>query len=235
LVFDDFQAFYDACRKAMAQGAERGEIEIYTGPSVGWMRPGMMNFNNTRLVFDATSSQSVTEAEIRARAEVFRFFDLYSRDIPAFKDAYVQDSGPSLGTRESRRIIGEYVLTIEDITEGRRFDDAIALGGGIVDFHRVDTNGHSALEFVRPSDIPYRTLLPQKVDNLLVAGRCHSTTQMGAAVTRMGVTCMLMGEAAGRAATLALAGGCAPRDIDVGQLRAVLLENGAVLHNAAAV
>jgi hypothetical protein len=235
LVFDDFQAFYDACRKAMAQGAERGEIGIYTGPSVGWMRPGMMNFNNTRLVFDATSSQSVTEAEIRARGEVFRFFDVYRKHIGAFKDAYVQDSGPSLGTRESRRIIGEYVLTIEDIVEGRHFDDAIALGGGIVDFHNVDKNGHSALQFVRPSDIPYRTLLPQKVDNLLVAGRCHSTTQMGAAVTRMGVTCMLMGEAAGRAAALALDSGCAPRDVDFGRLRGVLLENGAILHNPAAV
>ena len=76
---------------------------------------------------------------------------------------------------------------------------------------------------------PYRTLLPQKVDNLLVAGRCHSVTQMGAAVTRMGVTAMLMGEAAGRAAVLALNGGCAPRDVDVKQLRTLLLGNGAVL------
>ena len=229
LVFDEFQAFYDACRKAMAQAAENGEIELYTGPSVGWMRPGLMNFNNTRLVFDATSVQSVTDAEIRARAEVFRFFDVYRKYVPAFKDAWVQESGPFLGARESRRIIGDYTLTIEDIVEGRRFDDAIALGGGIVDFHRVDKNGHSALQFVRPSDIPYRTLLPQKVDNLLVAGRCHSTTQMGAAVTRMGVTCMLMGEAAGRAAALALDAGCAPRDVDVGKLRGVLLANGAIL------
>ena len=229
LVFDDFQAFYDACRKTMAQAAESGEIDLYAGPSIGWMRPGMMNFNNTRLVYDATSAESATAAEISARKEVFRFFEVYKRHIGAFKDAYVQDSGPYLGTRESRRIIGAYVLTLDDIVDGKRFDDAIALGGGIVDFHRVDKSGHSALRFVEPSDIPYRTLLPQKVDNLLVAGRCHSVTQMGAAVTRMAVTAMLMGEAAGRAAALALNGGCAPRDVDVEQLRALLLKNGAIL------
>ncbi|MCX6033063.1 MAG: FAD-dependent oxidoreductase [Chloroflexi bacterium] len=231
LVFDDFQAFYDACRKAMAQAADCGEIGIYAGPSVGWVRPGMMNFNNTRLVFDATSAESVTEAEIRGREDVFRFFEVYKKYIGAFKDAYILDSGPYLGTRESRRIIGEYVLTLDDIVEGRRFDDAIALAGGIVDFHRLDKSGHSALQFVKPSDIPYRTLLPQKVDNLLVAGRCHSVTQMAAAVTRMGVTAMLMGEAAGRAAVLALNGGCTPSDVDVEQLRALLLKNEAILND----
>ena len=231
LDFDDFQAFYDACRAAMAQAAERGEIGLYTGPSVGWVRPGMMNFNNTRLVFDATSAESVTEAEIRGREDVFRFFEVYKKHIGAFRNAYIFDSGPYLGTRESRRIIGQYVLTLEDIVEGRRFDDAIALSGGIVDFHRLDKNGHSALQFVEPSDIPYRTLLPQKVDNLLIAGRCHSVTQMGAAVTRMGVTAMLMGEAAGRAATLAVSSRCTPRDVDVEQLRSLLLKNGAILND----
>jgi hypothetical protein len=231
LEFDDFQAFYDACRAAMARAADYGEIGAYTGPSVGWMRPGMINFNNTRLVFDATSAESTTEAEIRARGDVFRFFEAYKKHVGAFKNAYVLDSGPYLGTRESRRIIGEYVLTLDDIVEGRRFDDAIALGGGIVDFHRLDQSGHSELRFVKPNDIPYRTLLPQKVDNLLVAGRCHSVTQTGAAVTRMGVTAMLMGEAAGSAAALALNRGCAPRDVDVEQLRALLLKNGAILND----
>jgi hypothetical protein len=229
LEFKDFQAFYDECRTAMAKAAERGEIGLYTGPSVGWIRPGMANFNNTRLVFDATSAESVTEAEIRAREEVFRFFETYKRSIEAFKDAYVLDSGPWLGTRESRRIVGEYVLTLDDIVEGKRFDDAIALGGGIVDFHRVDENGHSKLQFVRPHGIPYRTLLPRIVDNLLVAGRCHSVSQMGAAVTRMGVTAMMMGEAAGRAAAIALSAGCMPREVDVGRLKTILLENGAIL------
>lgn len=231
LELDDFQAFYDDCRAAMAQASARGEIRLYTGPSIGWMRPGIMNFNNTRLVFDATCAESVTEAEVRAREDVFRFFEAYKKRIPAFKNAYILDTGPYLGTRESRRIVGEYVLTLEDIMENKHFDDAIALGGGIVDFHRLDKNGHSELCFIEPNDIPYRTLLPQKVDNLLVAGRCHSVTQMGAAVTRMGVTAMLMGEAAGRAAVLALGAQSAPRDVDVERLRTVLIENGAVLRS----
>ena len=231
LEFDDFQSFYEECRAAMARAAECGEIDTYGGPAVGWIRPGMINFNNTRLVYDATSAESVTDAEIRAREQVFAFFDAYKKNIDAFKNAYVLDSGPYLGARESRRIIGEYVLTLDDIVEDRHFDDAIALGGGFVDFHRVEKDGHSGLQAVKPNDIPYRTLLPQKVDNLLVAGRCHSATQMAAAVTRMGVTAMLMGEAAGDAAVLALKGGCAPRDVDVQQLRTLLRKNGAILHD----
>ena len=82
---------------------------------------------------------------------MFRFFDVYKKHIGAFKNAYILDSGPYLGARESRRIIGEYVLTLDDIVEGRRFDDAIALGGGIVDFHRVEKSGHSALQY-RPAE-----------------------------------------------------------------------------------
>lgn len=234
LAFDDFQAFYDACRGAMARAADDREIERYTGPSIGWVRPGMMNFNNTRLVFDATSAESLTEAEIRGRGEVFRCFEAYRKRLEAFRDAYVLDSGPYLGTRESRRIVGEYILTLDDILEGRRFDDGIGLAGGIVDFHRRDRSGHSALQFVKPSDIPYRTLLPKNVQNLLVAGRCHSVDQAGAAVTRMGVTCMVMGEAAGRAAALSLRSRCAPREVDVGTLRSVLLENGAILDDPSA-
>lgn len=231
LEFDDFQTFYNECRAAMAKAAECGEIDIYTGPSVGIVQPGICNFNNTRLVYDATSTESVTEAEIHARKDVFRFFEVYKKYISAFKNAYLLDSGPYLGTRESRRIIGEYILTLDDIVEGKRFDDAIALGGGIVDFHSLKKSGHSALQFLKPNDIPYRTLLPLKVDNLLVAGRCHSVTQMGAAVTRMGVTAMLMGEAAGLAAVLAINGRCTPRDVDVERLRNFLLKNGAILNN----
>ncbi len=228
--FDDFQALYDACRAAMASAAEAGEIDRYCGPSIGWVHSGLLNFNNTRVVYDATSAESITDAEMRARADVFRFLEVYKKYVgKPFKNAYLMDSGPCLGARESRRIVGEYVLTLEDILECRHFEDAIGLGGGIVDFHRVSSNGHSSLRFVKPHGIPYRTLLPKGVDNLLVAGRCHSVTQMGAAVTRMAATAMLMGEAAGRAAVLAINGRSVPRDVDVQTLREVLLKNGAIL------
>jgi len=230
LAFDDFQTFYNQCRKAMAKAAAAGEIGHYTGPSVGWMRPGILNFNNTRLIYDATDAESVTGAEICARADVFRFFEIYQKYVgKPFENAYVLDSGPCLGARESRRILGEYVLTLEDIVESREFEDAIGLGGGIVDFHNVSEKGHSSLRFVKPHGIPYRTLLPQNVENLLVAGRCHSVTQMGAAVTRMAITAMLMGEAAGWGAALALKEGCAPRDVDVGTLRGALHKNNGIL------
>lgn len=229
LEFDDFQAFYNECRAVMAKAAQYGEIDMYTGPSVGIVRPGMCNFNNTRLIYDATSPESATIAEISARKQVFRFFEVYKKQIAAFRNAYVLDSGPYLGTRESRRIIGEYVLTLDDMIEGKSFEDTIALAGGIVDFHNPKKHGHSKLKFLKPNEIPYRTLLPLKVDNLLVAGRCHSVTQMGVAVTRMGTTAMLMGEAAGTAAALAVKNGCKPRELDVKQLRATLLENGAIL------
>ena len=117
---------------------------------------------------------------------------------------------PWIGVRESRRIIGQHVLNEDDLMKGHRFDDAIATGCWYLDLHPNKTVVGSANDFdpkkvqPEPYDIPYRSIVPQKVENLLVAGRCHSATRGAHASTRVTVTAMAMGEAAGCAAAMAL-------------------------------
>lgn len=131
-----------------------------------------------------------------------------------FLEAY-----PWIGVRESRRIIGQYVLNEDDLMKGNRFDDAIATGCWYLDLHPNKTTIGSANDFApekvqpAPYDIPYRSLLPQKIENLLVAGRCHSTTRGAHASTRVIATAMAMGEAAGVAAAMAVKSGASVQGI----------------------
>jgi hypothetical protein len=112
--------------------------------------------------------------------------------------------------RESRRLIGQHILNEKEIMQGRRFNDAIATGCWYLDLHPNKTVVGSANDFnpekVQPGpyDIPYRSLVPQQIENLLVAGRCHSATRGAHASTRVTVTAMALGEAAGCAAAMSL-------------------------------
>lgn len=119
--------------------------------------------------------------------------------------------------RETRRIVGRYVLTEADIRAGRRFDDAVATGCWYLDLHpnevTVGTANKEPGFQPSPYDIPYGSLLAQKVSNLLVAGRCHSAKREAASSTRVTVTAMAMGQAAGTAAALAAARGVSPQEL----------------------
>jgi hypothetical protein len=134
--------------------------------------------------------------------------------------------------RESRWLVGGYVLTEDDLMTSKRFDDAVATGYWYLDLHPNKTTVGSANDFqpekVQPApyDIPYRSLLPRKVSNLLVAGRCHSATRGAHASTRVTATAMAMGEAAGLAAALAAAGGVGPHEVAADKLRDALRRQG---------
>lgn len=120
------------------------------------------------------------------------------------------DAYPWIGVRESRRILGQHILSEDDLMKARRFDDAIATGCWYLDLHPNKTTLDGANDFdpkkvqPEPYDIPYRSLVPQKLSNLLVAGRCHSATRGAHASTRVTATAMAMGEAAGLAAAMSL-------------------------------
>lgn len=135
-------------------------------------------------------------------------FRAWKRDVPAFSESYFLEAYPWIGVRESRRIIGQYVLNEDDLMKSNRFDDAIATGCWYLDLHPNKTTIGSANDFApekvqpTPYDIPYRSLLPQKIENLLVAGRCYPATRGAHASTRVTVTAMAMGEAAGVAAAM---------------------------------
>lgn len=178
---------------------------------------------------DSTKPESCTHGEIEARKQVYEITKYLQAYVPGFKDAWIEKFAPFLGIRESRVIIGKYILTAEDIVACRRFDDAIAVAGYPVDIHHA-TGGDCTMHFCEDCyDIPYRCLLPEKVENLLVAGRCSSMNHEAMASTRVMSTCMALGEAAGRAARIAVETKVKPSGININTLRKELTDTGAYL------
>ncbi|MBQ7974292.1 MAG: FAD-dependent oxidoreductase [Clostridia bacterium] len=136
---------------------------------------------------------------------------------------------PDIGVRETRHIEGEYKLTVLDVLRGSDFEDSIGCGGHPVDIHPMPPEVENMDMNHWRFHIPYRIMVPQKIDNLLVTGRCVSATRTATGAIRPTVQCMVMGEMAGTAAALAVKESLSPRSVDVKQLRRVLTENGAVL------
>lgn len=150
------------------------------------------------------------------------------RAVPGFEEARILRV-PEAGVRETRHIIGDYVLTALDVLTGCDFPDSVACGGHPVDVHPLPPEVENMpMEHWR-FHIPYRILLPKGVDALLTAGRCVSSTRLAGGSIRTTVQCMALGEAAGTAAAMAAQSGTLPRDIDIELLREKLLQGGAIL------
>ncbi len=200
-----------ACRSALKAAQERGDLPYYYGPGVMFLfGKNEVYVHGVRVPANPTDAADLSRAEMQGRADAHAMFRAWKQDVPAFRDAYFMEAYPWIGVRESRRILGQHVLSEDDLMKARRFDDAIATGCWYLDLHPNKTVVGSANDFdpkkvqPEPYDIPYRSLVPQKIENLLVAGRCHSATRGAHASTRVTVTAMAMGEAAGVAAALAL-------------------------------
>jgi hypothetical protein len=198
------------CRESLERAYKRGDLACYYGPGIMFMfAANEVYVHATRVPADAADPADLTRAEMQGRRDAWTMFECWQREIPHFADAYYIASGPYIGVRETRCIVGQYVLTENDLMQGKRFDDAIASGNWFLDQHPnlvVSGGVHERPSRTPPLyQIPYRSLLPRFVSNLLVAGRCHSATQMAASSTRVTATAMAMGEAAGVAAGLAAA------------------------------
>jgi len=216
------------CSAVLEEAFRAGRIGLYGGPYLASFAPNEVYFNAVRIPANGTVPEDFTRVEIEGRKDAWRMFELWKGELPEFKDSYFMTSGPVAGARETRRILGQYILTEEDILQSRRFEDVVVLGAWRLDRH-PNAAGYHPETYVPPYDIPYRTLLPQKIDNLLVAGRCHSATSGALASSRVTATAMGMGQAAGVAAALAVAGHNSPQEVKVGQLQDKLLQQGAIL------
>ena len=192
--------------------------------------PGRFKINCTRMAgIDATDTRQITAAMIDGRQQVQRIADFMRKHVPGCENMQVLQVASALGVRESRHIVGEYCLTVEDIMARRPFDDAICTFGYAVDAH--DSVG-GGVHFQCVNDyytIPFRCLVPAGCDNLLAAGRCISGTSGAAASYRVMPACVATGEAAGTAAAIALRDGVAPGRVDVQKLKNTLVKNGAVI------
>ena len=180
---------------------------------------------------DATDADQLTQAEIEGHRQVVYLVDFMRKRLPGFANCYLLDTGTQIGVRETRRIMGEYVITAEDVFGARRFEDAIARVSFPIDIHDVKGGGGF---FEGPRDgpyytIPYRSLVPLAVENLLVAGRCISATHEAHGSLRVMPPCFATGQAAGTAAALALETETSPRKVDTVLLRGSLTQQGALV------
>ena len=221
-------------RKEIEQLRAAGEwtfpYEIFI--SVQLDRPGTMMINTTRLVeIDGTDAASCTQGLMRGRAEIQKLMRLMQQHFPGFSQARVKAVAPMLGVRETRRIRGPYVLSVEDLNRGTDFADTIgfsAYGWDLPDPKRPSENpSHGPKRPVTP--IPYRVMLPERVDNLICPGRAISVERPVLGPLRVTAPCMAMGEAAGEAAALAIGRRLAMAAVDTQVLRTRLAEAGAIV------
>lgn len=180
---------------------------------------------------DGTSRADISRAAPALRRKMWNNLAILRRHVPGCENASLIASAPALGVRETRRITGDYTLTIEDVLEGRQFEDQVYRYACFVDIHEPspDTASRHAGRCPPPGQsygVPYRCLIPRSVENLLVAGRCLSATHEALASVRMMPSCMAMGQAAGVAAAWAAASRETPRRMPAADLRARLAAQG---------
>jgi FAD dependent oxidoreductase len=191
--------------------------------------PDEVTVNMTRVVnIDPLDPDDLTRAEVESRLQAMQLLEFFRGRVPGFANARIAATGTQVGIRESRRIVGRYTLTRDDVLQARRFDDAVARSAYPIDVHNPSGSG-TVTQRLAPGEsyeIPYRTLLPVNREQLLVAGRCISTTHEALASTRLTPTVMTLGQAAGTAAALACARGVPVGDIDTNELRAQLVADG---------
>lgn len=179
--------------------------------------------------WDGADEASLSHAEVEGRKQVISVIRFLQREVPGFESCQLVALAPWIGVRETWRIVGDYVLTADDVMSARQFEDAVAQGGGPLDVHHPQGGGVTLMEPPAPFSTPYRCLLPRGVDGMLVAGRCASASADAMGALRHMGSAMALGQAAGVAAALASANRVAPREVDVDELRRMLREQDAII------
>ncbi|MBU1782186.1 FAD-dependent oxidoreductase [bacterium] len=192
---------------------KEGGLEMSFYPTI---REGIVWWNNMLDPEDGLDVEVLSKMEILLREKINITLNFMRKNFPGFKETYLIDTSSLLGVRETRRLIGEYVLTEKDIFKGKRFSDAVVHGGYL---------GKTGVGY----DIPYRCLLPKNIEGLIVAGRCISTDKYTQDAIRVIANCFATGEAAGHAAALSIKEKTAPLTLDIEKLRRLLIKNNVYL------
>ena len=195
---------------------------------------GVVATNMTRVAYvDGTDPVELTKAEVEGRRQAMEYARFLRERIPGYEQAYLINFSTQIGVRETRRVFGDYRLTREDVLSARHFIDAIAqCGAPIEDHHPGSDTRWEYLPAGATYDIPFRSLIPQTIDNVLTAGRSLSATHDAHASVRSMGQCMAMGQAAGTAAALALRTNSIIREVSVPQLQQQLRSDGALFSGA---
>jgi hypothetical protein len=226
-----------------ATKVKKNELHALMGSAEGYDLPrkegsvhitplaGVMATNMTRVRgIDPNDIEQLSRAEIEGRRQAMEYTRFLIERVPGYENAALGGLSTQIGVRESRRIHSDYRLTREDVLAARKFEDAIAQCGAPIEEHHA--GGDTRWEYLPEGEtyhIPYRCLLPQSVDGLLIAGRCLSADHDAHASVRSMGQCMAMGQAAGTAAVLATRDTLVPRAVNVNKLQATLRNLGAIL------
>lgn len=220
---------YELWKEAQANG----DMEPFQTKTMGWWwcatRPDQLGVNFTHINnVDATNTEDLTYATIEGRRQAYASVEVFRKYMPGLEHAWLSHTGALIGTRESRRIIGEYRITGTDLLSEREFDDSIGYGSFFIDIHNCSGPGMDN-ETYRPHkgfkyQIPYRALLPKNMDNLIVAGRCISCDHVALGSLRVMPQCFIEGDAAGCAAAMSVSENKTPKTIDVKALQNHLRE-----------
>ncbi len=176
--------------------------------------------------------EQMSYGEVEGRRQCWDVFEFIRSVTPGFDNAYIVEIAPQIGIRETRRVVGEHMLSEREILECANFSDTIGVNGWPVEAH---VSGNVLLKFPKIPEsrgfnqLPYRMIVPKGMDNMFVAGRCASMTHDGQSSARVSGPCFAMGQAAGTAAHLALSAGVMPKNVDVGQLQRRLVADGVFL------
>lgn len=217
--------------KAIAAGDVTAEDVVYFQNFSMPGRPGEMSFNCPRITnrVKGYDVEDLSNAQIIGRQKIRRVAAFCKKYIPGFENAFIALTAPMVGVRESRRIVGEYVFTAQDVVKPARFEDVIVKGNYPLDIHQPTKNDVS-VEFGEHSrerfyELPYRTMVPLKIENLLVVGRCISATFEGQSAMRVQGIIRTMGEAAGYAMAISIKDNVLPRNVDVKKVQTLLRNN----------
>lgn len=181
---------------------------------------------------DGTDARQLSEAEVLGRKQIMEFFSFLRSYAPGFEKSYLLEIAPQVGVRETRRVLGDYQLTEQDVLECASFDDSIGVNGWMIEEHiagNINFKWQDIPNCRGFNHLPYRMLLPIGQSNLLVAGRCASMTHGGQSAARVSGACFVMGQAAGTAASMAVNQKITPREVDIHQLQHELASTGAYI------
>lgn len=226
------ERFLDYCKRLSLEGEIPERIAaVRLHPTT---HSGERQVNTTQVNgVDMTRVDHIFKADLELREQILTLIDFLHKHIPGYENCRIISSGTTTGVRETRRVIGDYIITAEEMAAGCRFDDVIVHRAEfIVDIHNPEGSGQAEehIQYCDPYDLPYRCFTPKGIENLYTAGRCISGTHRAHASYRVMSICMAMGEAVGVAAAMCSEKSCTPRALDVKELQNRLTNKGIELY-----
>ena len=204
-------------------------MQIWAAIMIKSPNQGFMYINGPRMGgADATDLVSITDAELRGQQQAADFLEVLRKHVAGFEHAVIANINPCIGVRETRRMLGLHYLTVEEAKAGLINEETIALSSYPIDIHNNDNTSYM-IHLDGPFGVPYGCLVSKSIKNLLAAGKCISVDPDVFGSIRVMAQCMAFGEAAGNGAALAIRKGCTPGEVPVGEIRELLLQNGALL------